>query len=133
MDEDHESMTLERFKKLADGYSDEIPPETANGTMQYKVQTNWWQLATGYLENLMEKERIPPKLRRRAGQFVTRYTSEKFHRRKWTTQKDIDRANNLIEDVIGYLEERGSDFDRSPSVITKAAPRSRKPPASRTY
>ena len=94
-------MTLEHLIRLSENFSDEIPGKVLHGKGDFKVRRNWWQGVVGGLDCLISQGQIPSALEGEVEDFLTHYTSEDFHRQPLTTEKDITRANNLIDKILG--------------------------------
>lgn len=97
---------LERLRKLKDEWSDEIPKKIIHGPSsdlkKFKVRRNWWQGVVGSLAMALERGQIPnPEVQEEVKEFLEHYTSEKFHKQPLTTAEDIEKANSIINLVLG--------------------------------
>jgi len=97
---------IEYLRILRDDYSDEIPNKVLNGSMprdqiKYKVRRNWWNGLVGGLSRVQEKGLISNELQEDVTAFLEHYTSEEFHNQPLTTAEDIQKANNLLNKILG--------------------------------
>lgn len=94
-------MSLERFQWLREKFSDEIPDKVLHGRGDFKVRRNWWQGLVGDLERGLGNGVVPEELRPEVESFLDHYTSEEFHDQSLTTEVDIQRANGLLDRILG--------------------------------
>ncbi len=94
-------MSLERFQWLRDEFLDRIPDEVLHSYGDFKVRRNWWNCLTAFLELGLSNGVIPEELRPEVESFLDGYTSEAFHAQPLTTEVDIERANNLLDRILG--------------------------------
>ena len=94
-------MAMERFKRLRDEFSDEIPDKVLSGSGDFKVRRNWWNGLVGNLDRGLKKGHIPEEHRAEAEAFIEHYGSDDFHRQPLTTEADIERANGLLDRILG--------------------------------
>lgn len=94
-------MSLERFQWLRDKFSDEIPDKVLHGRGDFKVRRNWWQGVVSNLERGLGNGVVPEELRPEVESFLDDYTSEEFHKQPLTTKADIERANGLLDRILG--------------------------------
>ena len=92
---------LEHLRKITDNASDEIPNEVLRGRGNYKVRRNWWNGVVVDMELGLHRGEIPNQLVDETRQFIAHYTSENFHDQILTTREDIQRANSLIDRILG--------------------------------
>lgn len=94
-----------RLRKLRDDYSEEIPEKILSGISpdrKFKVRRNWWQGVVGSLLNTLKWNLITdPEIRAEVEEFTNHYKSEEFHDQPLTTARDIQRANEIINLVLG--------------------------------
>lgn len=93
-------MTLERLAWLRDEFSDEVPDEIIHGAGKFKVRRAWWQCLAGNLDNGLREGVIPEELRADTRAFL-RHTTTEFRQQTLTKPDDIQRANNLLDRIIG--------------------------------
>lgn len=114
IEQGNENITklINKLTYLKDECSSEIPDQIIEGNesdIQYKVRKNWWNGLVGHFENVVIShldEQIHSALIEKIRQFISDYTSEEFQgsRGRLTTKEDIERADDLIEEVISTLE-----------------------------
>jgi len=97
---------LQIFKELRDEYSDEIPPNLVNSVTnpKSKVRTGFFNNVANAIELALNFNLIKdPKAREAAEAYKNYVYSGEFHTRqgRLTTQTDIDRANNLLDLLLG--------------------------------
>lgn len=93
--------TMEYLAWLRDSCSDEILPQVVHGKGLLKVRRNWWNGVVGGIEEAGKKGLIQPGLEAKVKNFLTYFTSGRFRHRPLTTEKDITRANDLLDRVLG--------------------------------
>lgn len=94
--------TMEYLAWLRDGNSDEIPPDIIHGEGFLKVRRNWWNGLVGGLEEALRKGMVPSHLEGEVEKFLAIYASDEFrYRRPLTTKEDIERANQLLDRLLG--------------------------------
>lgn len=100
---------LKWLERLLNEWSDEVPEEILHGEGKFKVRVNWWNAVTGWMNVIMGKNLIEDdELIERMKKFVKTYAGRDYWQRghKRTTKEDIDTANHLLTDMIGYLKEK---------------------------
>jgi len=93
-------MTIEKLGWLRDEFSDEIPNEVIHGGGRFKVRRAWWQCLTGNLELGLQEGVIPEELREDTQTFLEDTITE-FRQQSLTYPEDIQRANNLLDRILG--------------------------------
>jgi len=96
---------LEILRELRDECSDEIPDKIIRGShpdrSKFKVRKNWFHGVVGYLGMALEQGLISGSTAQtEAENFIDYYTSDEFGTRL-TTAEDIERANSIINLVLG--------------------------------
>lgn len=94
-------MSKEIFRWLRDDFSDEIPEKMLSGEGDFKVRRNWWQGLISYLYLGIKKGIIDASLKSDVDQFTSEFTTDEFKRKPRTEKSDIDKANTLLDKILG--------------------------------
>lgn len=100
------SKLLEELKSLRDDFSEEIPDKEVHGTLKYKVQSNWFQLVSGWVYSGINLKIINDE------EIINKYWElSKYYEDAsiWSRRKnniDIEKGNELLNLVIKYCEKK---------------------------
>jgi len=95
---------FDHLTKLRDDFRDEIPVEVLHSISpnnNYKVRRTWFQGVVADIELMMDKGLLVPTLKENAEQVISYFTSDKFHYQPLTLREDIDKANEVIDLILG--------------------------------
>ena len=97
-----------RFLHFKNDFSNEIPKEIIHGDKKenlfFKVRKNWFQRIVLWL-GMLEKSNIirDENILQRARNFIKEYTSTKFVKQERVAKEDIQKADELIDEIIKIL------------------------------
>ncbi len=115
------AKNINNIRQLKDQWKDEIPSEVIYGGQEdkrkqmYKCRKNWWAMLVVELEYgtlpLLDIEKDSD-LIQKIKIFFDDYCGTEFQGStgRLTTEQDIQRANSLIEEIIGVLENVQSNI-----------------------
>lgn len=93
-------MTIESFRRLRDDYDSEVPEVVVNSG-PFKVRRAFWQSLTLDLEDGLRNGTIPDNLADEARGLLEYITSDEFRSRPLTASEDIQKADGLLDRIIG--------------------------------
>lgn len=93
-------MTLESFRELGDDYDSEVPDVIVH-TGNFKVRRAFWQSLVFDLEDGLQNGTIPGNLADEARGLLGHITSDEFRGRSLTAPEDIQRADGLLDKILG--------------------------------
>lgn len=111
------SRIVDRLLELQNDFSDLVPSEEVNETLKddegrgYKVTKNWWSGLIGTLKLADSYGLFSDETKERLKLFISNYSTDNF-RTRWTTKRDILRANLIISRALGELTEGGEDLKK---------------------
>ena len=93
-------MTIESFRQLRDDYDGEVPDVVVHSG-PFKVRRAFWQSLVFDLEDGLQNGTISKELANEARDLMGHITSEEFRSRPLTAPEDIQRADNLLDRILG--------------------------------
>jgi hypothetical protein len=99
-----QEFIFSKLRYLRDDFSEEIPKRIIHSTdpdNRYKVRAAWFTCVSAYLSLGMRKGFISDELRERAQEFIDYCASDQFHYQPRRSLADIERANMVINKVVG--------------------------------
>jgi hypothetical protein len=96
---------LGHLSHLRQEYSDEIPSQiihSSDKNNRFKVRKGWISNVVGDLEVAINQGVVTdPKIIQAANEFIDWATGEEFGKQERTTKADIEKANRMIDQVLG--------------------------------
>lgn len=93
-------MTIESFRHLREDYDDEVPDVIVHSG-PFKVRRAWWQNLVLDLESGLQHGTVSANLAEEAKGLIDYCGSEEFKNKKLTSAGDIQRANSLLDRILG--------------------------------